>query len=176
MLHNKTFHYASLLKTYSNRQKFKEHINHIIQTTIVHQSLNKREEKKRCLLNMPLQLRSMSRLSERILMASRMASGDNSPEGLTTFSSSVRLISGKRTACIISAWFSLGLCLHQFIKAWKISFSGAAKESLNTILRRAAWKRNQTKNSSILRYFIYFFLKFNGSFILYLLKRRDYLK
>lgn len=74
-----------------------------------------------------------------------MASGDNNPEGLTTFSSSVRHISGKRTACMISAWFSLGLCLHQFIKAWKMSFSGAANESLSTILRRAAWKRKTNK-------------------------------
>lgn len=69
-----------------------------------------------------------------------MASGDNSPEGLTTFRSSVRLIRGNRTACMISAWFSFELCLHQFNKAKKISFSGAANESLNTMFKSAVWK------------------------------------
>lgn len=80
----------------------------------------------------------MLRLSERILMASSRSSGLSRPDGLTTFSISVRVMRGSRTAAITS-WVSSPstCCRHQRLRARKISFSVAAKESRRTTVRRA---------------------------------------
>lgn len=90
----------------------------------------------------------MLRLSERVLMASSRSSGLSRPDGRTTFSISVRVMRGSRTAAITSCVSVPSTCCrHQRDKAWKISFSLAANESRLTTVSRAVCRHrclNQT--------------------------------
>lgn len=107
----------------------------------------------------------MSLLSERVWMASSSSSALSRPEGRTTLSISDRLIRGSRTADITSrAPGSSLFCLHQRHRAWKISLSLAANESLCTTVSRADWKRakitdtqSQSVKSSVCTFVCYNF-------------------
>lgn len=71
-------------------------------------------------------------------MASSRSSGLTRPDGRTTFSISVRVMRGSRTAAITSVVSAASSCWrHQRHKARKISFSVAAKESRVTAVSSA---------------------------------------